>query len=110
MSNDLQEVQDPQTLHTIGMQIQQTPITQDVNRQWRLYKAWEYSENYEGGHPTWYHVEITDNYQYRLKGLLDSTRGVLYLDVLSILLLVQARIDGAIAEYNAHSSPYYRGM
>ncbi len=110
MSNDLQEVRDEQTLNKIKMQIQQVFPSYTTGIAWHLHRAWEYSDNFESGHPTLYHVEIENNYHMVVKGVLDYTRGLLYLDMNSIMMLVQERIDTVLSIYNAGHDPRYRGM
>lgn len=106
----MNEVTDPQTLHTIGMQIQQAFPSYSTGTAWRLYKAWEYSSNHEDGYPTLYHVGLVNNYHMVVNGVLDHTRGLIYLDMASMMNLVQERIDTALSIYNAGHDPRYRGM
>ncbi len=106
----MKEVTDPRILDRLRMQIQSIPLSQDTMSQWRLYKAWDYATNYEYGVPELYNVEIIDTVTRVASGVLDATRGKLYLDAMSLMGLVQQRIDAALHAYNAGHDPRFRGM
>lgn len=100
----MEEVRDINTLNKIRMQIPH--LTQDVYSPIQLYKAWEDVFNYEDGHNTWYYVDLAIGQGMPLRGMLDSSRGILYLDATALLILVQERIDSAISTFNAGHWPY----
>lgn len=108
--NSLQEVTEPQKLFKIKQQVQSCFYPPNPSIAYQLYRAWEYSSNYEDG-PEMYQVEIVDNIGRSYRGMLDALQGLIYLDINSILGLVQDRIDGAIHTYNAGHWPVpFRGV
>lgn len=72
---------------------------------YQLEKAWRLL-----GSDGWYDVEIVDNVRRCYRGMFDTKRGIIYLDVNSIMGLVQDRIDAALHAYNAGHDPRFRGM
>jgi hypothetical protein len=62
------------------------------------------------GGDEWYQVEIVDNINRVYRGMMDAKRGVVYLEVNSLLSLVQDRIDRALQAYNSGHDPRFRGM
>jgi hypothetical protein len=72
---------------------------------YQLSKAWPLL-----GSDEWYQVDIVDNINRVYRGMMDAKRGVVYLEVNSLLSLVQDRIDGALQAYNSGHDPRFRGM
>lgn len=82
----------------------------DPFEQIQLYRAWEFTHNHESGNGTWYQVEIKYNQHWVLRGMLDYDRGILYLDVASMLLLVEQRIQAQLDAFNAGHHWRYKGL
>lgn len=99
----MNEITDQRKLFDLGIIIQDIPITQNPALSWRMYKAWELSGE-------WYQVEIGNQIGHTLRGVLDAERRLLYLDMNSLMFLVEERIIAQLDAFNAGHHWRYKGL
>lgn len=102
----MKEVTDPQ-LTELRMTIQNMPVTDNANIQWRLFRAWEVTMLED---ITIYFVEIVGNMQIVLRGILIWPIMELYLDHRSMLILIDERIQVQLDAFNAGKHWRYKGL
>ena len=102
----MKEVTNPQ-LFELQITIQNMQFTNDPYIQWRLFKAWEVSILDD---ITYYRVEIVGNNQVPLYGILIWPMKELYLDLRSMLYLVEQRMETQLDAFNAGKHWRYKGL
>lgn len=102
----MKEVTGPQ-LRELQITIQNMPITGSKDIQWRLVRAWEV---FMLDNITYYKVEIINNIMVPLRGILIWPVRELYLDMPSMLFLVEERITMQLDAFNAGYHWRYKGL
>lgn len=99
----MKEVTDPQEMFKVKYAIQNIPLMMDVNNQVQVRRAWLLNEG-------WYRVELTIMNQIALWGVLFIERNEIYLDTISMLFLVDERIQIQLDAFNAGKHWRYKGL
>lgn len=96
----MKEITSPVDLFCLNINVQNMPAIQSG---FKVHRAWELAEN-------WYSVELTDSRQRILRGIIDKSREIMYLDAASTMALVNELILEHLDAFNAGHHWRYKGL
>lgn len=99
----MKEVTDEQELFKVRQTIQSIPLLINTNSMIQVRQAWMISDG-------WYRINLVFNQQRPLWGILLLDQCELYLDTISILVLVDERIQANLDAFNAGYHWRYKGL